>query len=236
MPRILIVDDDVSLAENVKLYLERETFKVDLVHDGEDARLQLKDDIYDLVILDWNLPGITGIEICQGLRAKGNVIPVLMLTANAEIDSKDLGFAVGADDYLTKPFDLRELLARVRALLRRSRSITPSVVLVGDLEIDTAARVVRRGAVEVHLQPREFDVLEYFLRHPGEVVNADTLLLSVWGHDSDSTSESVYICIARLRKKLGMTGKDAAIRTHYGLGYCFTPPSAGIRAAGSDAR
>ena len=227
MPRILIVDDDVDLAENVKLYLEREHFKIDLVHNGDEARLQLKDDIYDLAILDWNLPGASGIELCAGLRAGGRSIAILMLTANAELDSKDLGFAVGADDYLTKPFELRELLARVKALLRRSRQFVPKVIEIGDLSVDLSARTVLCKGELIHLKPLEFDVLEYFLRHPGDLVKPDVLLLSVWGQDNESTVDAVYLCIARLRKKLGMTGANAPIRTHYGLGYCYVPPTAG---------
>lgn len=224
MPRILLVDDDLDLIENIGAYLERETFKVDLAGNTEDARFLLKDDIYDLVVLDWNMPGDSGIDLCRWLRSAQRSTAILMLTANDSIDSKETGFSAGADDYLTKPFEIRELLARVRALLQRPRQLMPKIVDIGDLRINLDMKTVARGETSIHLKPMEFAVLEYFLRHPGELVKPEALLLSVWDQDSESTVDAVYICVGRLRKKLGMTEAGAPIRTQHKLGYVYVPP------------
>lgn len=224
MPRILAVDDDLNILDNVKALLVREGFDVDLCSTAEDAIWQVKQPIYDLYILDWQIPGTSGIELCQSIRRMDSSAAILLLTGMDKIADKTQGFDAGADDYLTKPFQLAELLARVKALLRRApRQIISRVVKLGELEFDLETKQVKKGSEAIHLKPLECKVLEYLVRHPNELIEAQVLLDNVWGQENESTVASVYTTVARLRKKLGLTGADSPIQTSYGMGYRYIP-------------
>lgn len=224
MPRVLAIDDDVNLLDNVRVSLEMEALDVDTASTAEDALWLIKQPVYDLVILDWQIPGTSGIELCQLHRKQGFSTPVMMLTAMDKITDKEIGFNAGADDYLTKPFDIRELIFRVRALLKRaSGKILSNVVLIADLEVNLDTKVISRNSVPIHLKPLEYKVLEYFVRHPSVLIEAQVLLDNVWGQDNDATVSSVYTTVARLRKKLDLTGADSPIQTSYGMGYRYVP-------------
>lgn len=182
------------------LGLERHT--VEHADSGSDAVDLLKVADYDVIVLDWNLPGLTGIEVLKKYRSQGGKAPVLMLTGKGEIRDKEEGFDTGADDYLTKPFDIRELVARIRALLRR-RSVEPSSTLtVRDVELDPVKHRVKKAGKEVHLLPRDFSLLEFFMRHPDDVFSAETLLARVWQFDSEASPEGLRASIRRIRKAI----------------------------------
>ncbi|RZQ63333.1 response regulator transcription factor [Amycolatopsis suaedae] len=220
--RVLVVEDDPTIAESVAARLRAEGHTVDVVHDGPSAVTACADLRPDLVVLDVMLPGFDGLEVCRRIQAE-QPVPVLMLTArDAETDLL-VGLAVGADDYLTKPFSIRELAARVQALLRRvDRSATAagSRIVVGDLEIDQTERRVRRGGVEAHLTPTEFDLLTQLARRPRAVVGRDRLLSDVRGWPDGSGGRAVDSHVKALRRKLG----SDLIRTVHGVGYALEVP------------
>lgn len=224
MKRILLVEDEAGLADIVKVSLKRESFEVEISSTCADAKLQVKIGGFDLIILDWNLPDGTGVELCRMLRAKQTNLPILMLTAMDEIQNKEEGFEAGADDYLTKPFSTRELIARVKALLRRPAVFTAKKTNIGPLSIDLSTRQVLNGQTTVHLKPLEFDLLEFFVMHPGQLISPDVLLHRVWKSESDASIDSVYSCVTRLRKKLGSDKFEFPLRTVHRMGYVFEPP------------
>lgn len=219
MAKILLVDDDAGILLTVKKALESEKYAVDAAPSGSEALDYLKAFEYDLLILDWQLPEMTGIEICKFYRGKHSG-PVLFLTGMSSIEQKVEGFEAGADDYLTKPFHLLELLFRVKALLRRpEKMISEENLTLGDICIDLSAKVVKRGETKIELSPREFEVLEFFIKHPNEIISPDTLLKRVWSSDSEASPHAVYSCLNRLRKNLDPKNKEALIRTVHGYGY-----------------
>jgi DNA-binding response OmpR family regulator len=224
MPKILLAEDDIELAGVVKDWLTREFHVVEWVDDGKDALESLKYYEYDVVVLDWNLPGVTGVEIAKQFRARGGTTPILMLTGRTMVKEKEEGFDTGADDYLTKPFDPRELSARLKALLRRPKGVLSNSLKFGDLELDPRSRRVVRGGNEVQLGPKEFALLEFFMRHPSEVFTSDALLERVWLNESDSSSDTVRVHINRLRNKIDTDGTESLIRTVFKQGYRFHPP------------
>ncbi|MEU4271794.1 response regulator transcription factor [Streptomyces sp. NPDC026092] len=221
-PRVLVVDDDPTVAEVVAGYLERGGFAVDRAADGPSALTAAGARRPDLVVLDLMLPGMDGLEVCRELRRRGPV-PVIMLTARTEEEDRILGLEIGADDYVTKPFSPRELVLRVEAVLRRHTEVRrPGALLrAGDLEVDPAARRAVKGGRQLALTLREFDLLTYFMRHPGEVCDRERLMREVWGWDFGDLS-TVTVHIRRLR---GKVEEDAAnpllIRTVWGVGYRF---------------
>ena len=216
MPTILIVEDTVKLAQNIAAYLEAEQYTVTLAHDGDSGLALAKRGGIDLLILDLNLPGRDGLEICQLLRASGSSVPILMLTARTGTEHTVAGLNTGADDYLGKPFDLTELLARVRALLRREAASKDIVFTVGDVTLDTNTHLVTKGGSPVSLAPKEYALLEYLLRFRGLAQDRTTLIEEVWGEDSELLfSQTVDVHVAYLRRKLG---KDL-IQTVPGTGY-----------------
>lgn len=226
MAKILVVEDDQLLGATVEQSLVQEQHQVDLVRDGVLAMDHLKTIEYDLTVLDWQLPGLSGIDICRRYRSGGGRMPIIMLTAMSKIDNKELGLDSGADDYLTKPFELRELKARIRSLLRRPVQYSGEILQAGLLRLDTKTRQVSRtdsGEV-IHLKPNEYAVLEFFLRHPNEVVSPELLLQRVWNTDSESTASAVYICINRIRKKIDGLSEKQLLTTVHGVGYKFVPP------------
>lgn len=221
MSKLLLVEDDVDAAEMVGDWLRMQNHVVDTVHNGTDAIAYLQGaGQYDLVILDWDLPGLSGIEVCRRFRDMGGTTPILMLTGRAAITSKEEGLDSGADDYLTKPFDMKELSARIRAITRRTGQILlPTAMVVGDLTVNPVSCLVTREGQPIALTPKEYALLEFFARHPNEVFNAEALLERVWSSDSEATPLTVRVCINRLRSKIDVEGKPSLIKNLHGLGY-----------------
>lgn len=223
MAKILLVEDDETLAASIQRSLSSEKHSTDVVHDGLAALEYLEAFVYDLVILDWQLPQIEGVEVCQRYRRKGGQASVLMLTGKQSLDSKEEGFDAGADDYLTKPFETREFLARVRALLRRTGTYTGDVLTAGNVTLDVRNRRVTVSGQKTILRGREADMLELFLRHPNQVLSAETLLARIWDAESEASLDAVYTCMNRLRKKINPADKEALIKTVHGSGYMLEP-------------
>lgn len=202
MTKILVVEDDPEFAMTLVDGLTLERFTVEHSPTGTDAIELLRVAEYDTIILDWNLPGATGIEVLRQFRANGGKTPVLMLTGKSEIEDKEKGFDTGADDYLTKPFHMRELVVRVRALLRRG-SVEPSNVLrVRNIKLDPGKHRVMKGDTEVHILPRDFALLEFLMRNRDDVFSADALISRVWHNDSEASAEGLRSAIRRIRKAL----------------------------------
>ncbi len=220
MAKILVVEDDVDLAAMVVDWLKFEHYSVELVYSGTEGLDRLQSSEYDAIILDWELPGLTGIEICQQFRAEGGITPVVMLTGKDLVSDKLTGLDAGADDYLTKPFNMKELSARLRAVLRRPAGLLDNVLKVGQLELEPTKYLVRKAGVELQLLPKEFSLLEFFMRHPNQVFSADALIQRVWMSDSEATGDAIRTCLKRLRKKLD-DNDDAnpIIQTVHGVGY-----------------
>ncbi len=222
--RILVVEDDGAINTLVKYNLEAEGFLVDVVESGEDAEIALAESPPDLLVLDWMLPGLSGIELCRRIRAgkRARSLPILMLTARGEEGDRIRGLSTGADDYVTKPFSPAELTARIKALLRRS-SLDRLSDKIGwvDIELDREAHSVIRGGRDVKLGPTEFKLLEYFMRSPGRVLSRSQLLDGVWGRDVYVDERTVDVHIGRLRKSLIRGRERDPIRTVRGAGYVF---------------
>jgi DNA-binding response OmpR family regulator len=216
--RILIVEDDRRIAGFVKKGLEESGYHVALAHDGEDGFLDARYNPYDLLVLDLMLPKMDGIEVARILRAAGNTTPILMLTARETEQDRIQGLDIGADDYLTKPFEFGEFLARVRALLRRRSTNRTSIMCVGDLEVDTASRRVYRAGTEVSLSGREYALLEYLVHHTGQVVTRDLLTENVWS-DADVESNVIDVYVGYLRQKIDAPFSQPLIHTVRGVGY-----------------
>jgi len=219
MAKILIVEDELDLAEPIQESLERQHHVVEIVDNGPEALQCLKVYKYDLVILDWMLPGLSGKEIAAQYRSTGGITPIIMLTARSSIEDKEAGFDAGADDYLTKPFHLTELHARVRALLRRPHSMAAKVLEIGGLSLDPIARKVTRNGEEIHLLPKEFSLLEFLMRHPNQVFSAEALIDRVWESDTLALPDTIRTHIKTLRKKIDAAGKPSLIVTVHGIGY-----------------
>jgi two-component system response regulator MprA len=222
--KILVVDDERAVRESLRRALELEGYDVDLAEDGEAALERLGGPSpADAVILDVLMPGIDGLDVCRRLRAGANEVPVLMLTARAEVDSRVAGLDAGADDYLPKPFALAELLARLRALLRRVANGEDSsdVLRFADLEVDLGTREVRRGTRSIELTRTEFSLLELFLRNPRQVLTRSIIFERVWGYDFGPTSNSLDVYIGYLRRKTEDGGAPRLIHTVRGVGYAL---------------
>ena len=217
--RILVVDDDRRLCAVIKRGLLEEAYAVDVAYDGEEGEYFAEVNPYDLIILDIMLPIKNGIEVCQELRAKRINTPILMLTAKDTVEDRVRGLDTGADDYLVKPFAFSELLARVRALLRREGISKSPELRVGDLTLNTLTRQVWRGQKPVELTTKEYVILEYFMRHPNVVVTRTMIEEHAWDYDFDSFSNLVDVYIRRLRRKIDDEGKDSLIQTVRGAGY-----------------
>ena len=221
--RILLVEDEPSAARMMAKGLREQTYAVDVAQDGEGALYQANVNDYDLIILDIMLPGKDGFEVCRELRAAGSPVPVLMVTARDTIDDRVEGLDTGADDYLTKPFDFRELLAHIRALLRRGQSLQPDTIKVDDLEIDTMARQVRRGGRGVYLTAKEYALLEYLARRAGEVVARADIAEHVWDESFDPFSNLIEVYVQRLRRKVDDGHATKLLHTRRGAGYVLSP-------------
>jgi DNA-binding response OmpR family regulator len=220
MPKILLVEDDPDVRRMIEDWLASEGHVCDALSDGSSSFEYLRQIEYDLLILDWNLPGATGIEICTAFRKRGGNTPILFVTGKDAINEKLMGFDAGADDYLTKPFDLRELMARVRALLKRKEAPLPAVLRVRDLELNASIRKVTRAGEELRLKPQEFAVLEFLMRHQNEVFSIEALTSRIWPTDSEVSADTVRIHIMRLRQKIDANNEDRSlIRTVHKVGY-----------------
>lgn len=219
--KILLVEDERKLADTLKRGLELGGYAVDIVADGKKAltRISLHRNDYDVVILDLMLPSMDGHDVCKEIRAKDIAVPILILTARAEIDTKVRLLLSGADDYLVKPFSFSELSARLQALLRRPSHTLPEVLKIDDIELDSGTRRVMRGSVELPLTLKEFGLLEYFMRHPNQVVNREDLLSHLWDFNYVGFSNVVDVHIKNLRRKLGGAESEGLLETIRGIGY-----------------
>ena len=232
-PTVLVAEDEGALITLLRYNLEREGYRVVDAQDGEEALLLAAEEKPDLVLLDWMLPQLSGIEVCRRLRGRQETrnVPIIMLTARGEESDRIRGLDTGADDYLTKPFAMTELLARLRAVLRRIRpSLAEDVIQVGDIEMDRAAHRVRRAGVEVHLGPTEYKLLDHLIQHPGRVFSREQLLDAVWGSDVYVEARTVDVHVGRLRKALNIEGVSDPIRTVRSAGYSLDE-NAAVKAA-----
>ncbi len=222
--RILLVEDDHALVELLTFHLRREEFVVEATADGEDALLIARESPPDLVILDWMIEGVSGIEVCRRLRRLPETanVPIIMLTARTEEADRVRGLETGADDYITKPFSPKELVARVAAVLRRMRpALAGEKLTYADIEMDLVSHRLRRGGAPVSIGPTEFRLLRHFLEHPGRVFSRERLLDSVWGRDSEIELRTVDVHIRRLRKAINVGGQSDLIRTVRSAGYAL---------------
>ena len=220
--KVLIVEDEESISTLLDYNLSREEFETRIAVDGEDALLKTQEFHPDIIILDWMLPKVSGIEVCRRLRQNPDTrnLPIIMLTARSEEADRIRGLETGADDYLTKPFSTAELIARVKAVLRRIRpALVEDVVEHGDLKIDRTAHRVWRGSQEIHLGPTEFRLLDHLIQHPGRVFSREQLLNAVWGSDVFVEVRTVDVHVGRLRKALTKYNHDDPIRTVRAAGY-----------------
>jgi two-component system OmpR family response regulator len=217
--RILVIEDDPTVSQYVKRGLEEHRWSVDLAMDGEEGERRAASDVYDLIVLDMRLPGKSGLDVLQALRARGFERPVLVLTAQDAVDAKVATLRAGADDYVTKPFAFEELLARVEALARRPPALASPVLHLDDLEIDQATRVVRRRGESIELTPKEYTVLEYLARHAGRVMSRTLITEYAWGYHFDPGTNIVDVVINHLRKKVDAGHARKLITTVRGVGY-----------------
>ena len=217
--RLLVVEDEKKVASFIKKGLEEKGYAVDLVSDGKTGLILGLDGVHDLIVLDVNLPRMDGISILQELRRKKVTTPVLLLTVRAAIEDKVLGLDTGADDYLTKPFAFQELLARVRALLRRRAEAESPLLQVADLRLDPATRIVSRGDQEIELTAKEFTLLSYFMRNPGRVLSRTMIAEHVWDYDFDPMTNVIDVYVNYLRKKIEAGQEVKLIHTVRGVGY-----------------
>jgi len=222
MPKVLLVEDDAYLAMLVTDALSASHIDVDFSGDGLEAAEKLKTYEYDVLVLDWELPGLQGIEMLRQFRSRGGTTPTIVITGKRKIDEKGCGFEAGADDYLPKPFNVRELVMRVQALLRRSAGGSDHRLIAGGLILDRQSFTVTLVGEKLDLSRKEFMLLEFFMRRPNCVLSAESLLPGVWGSDADASTETVRTTVGRLRKKLSLTGRLCPLETVHGLGYRFT--------------
>ena len=221
-PRIAVIEDEEALSILLRYNLEAEGYQVVTVANGDEAEIVIRDNVPDLAILDWMLPGVSGIELCRRFRAwpETRQMPIIMLTARGEESERVRGLATGADDYVVKPFSVPELIARVKAMLRRAKpEAVSSLLTAGDIELDRETRRVRRSAREIHLGPTEFRLLEFLMQSPGRVYSRTQLLDNVWGQDIYVDDRTVDVHIGRLRKAINRGKERDPIRTVRGSGY-----------------
>ena len=220
--RILVVDDERAVRDSLRRALELEGYEIELAGDGREALYRLDSDAQpDAIILDVLMPGLDGLEVCKRIRATGNAVPVLMLTARDAVENRVEGLDAGADDYVTKPFALEELLARVRALIRRSTDGTDEKLRFADLELDPGTREVRRAGDPIELTRTEFSLLELFMRNPRQVLTRSIIFERVWGYDFGFASNSLDVYIGYLRRKTELGGRPRLIHTVRGVGYAL---------------
>ncbi len=229
-PHLLLVEDDMALAELVSYHFDKNSFRVTQTPDGEEALLLAREEQPDIILLDWMIENLSGIEVCRRLRRENDTanIPIIMMSARGEEEDRVRGLDIGADDYVTKPFSPRELIARVNAVLRRVRpALAGEALAFADIEMDTTRYKIKRGGETIPLGPTEFRLLRHFLEHPGWVFSRERLLDHVWGHDSDIEIRTVDVHIRRLRKALNAGGRPDIIRTVRSAGYALDNETAG---------
>ncbi len=232
-PSLLLVEDDAALTELLRYTLEREGFDVVHTSDGEEAVFRSREQKFDIAILDWMVPGLSGIEVCRQLRRQRETasLPIIMLTARVDEQDRIRGLDTGADDYITKPFSPRELVARIKAILRRVRpALSGGTLAYGGLEMDTASHRVAREGKALQMGPTEFRLLRHFLEHPARVFSREQLLDAVWGHDVYVELRTVDVHIRRLRKAVNLDGQPDLIRTVRSAGYALDSETAGVAA------
>ncbi|MBS1990546.1 MAG: response regulator transcription factor [Cyanobacteria bacterium SZAS LIN-2] len=224
MAKILLVDDDLRLSEVIDDWLTAEEHVVEYQSSGLGGWEKMSQVDYDVIILDWNLPDTSGPELCRRFRNAGKATPVLLLTGRNQIENKVEGLDSGADDYLTKPFSPKELSARLRALLRRfmARPAAPDVICAGPITLDSKARTVTMANAPVHLLPREFALLEFFMLNPEQVFSANEIMDRVWSEENESSPDTVRVHITKLRSKLAIEGEESPIKTVHRVGYKFS--------------
>jgi len=219
--KILVVEDEHRIAQSIKKGLEQERYTVDVAFTGTDGFDLASTEEYDCIILDLMLPGMDGLTICKHLRANGNHTPILILTAKGQTEDKVNGLNTGADDYVTKPFSFEELLARIRALVRRPKTMASQMITVHDLVLDPQTFEVQRGGVGISLSGKEFTLLEYLMRHPGQTLTKEQIITHVWDYNADILPNTVEVNIRNLRKKIDIPfrRKKPLINTLRGFGY-----------------
>ncbi len=216
---ILVVEDEVKLAQFIELELKFEGYQVSIVHDGLAGLTAARETAPDLIILDWMIPGISGVEVCRRLRQTGDRVPVILLTAKDEIGDRVAGLDAGADDYVVKPFSVEELLARVRANLRRTQEEDPDLLVFEDLSLNRSTREVFRGDRAIELTAKEYDLLEYLISHPRQVLSRDRILEQVWGYDFMGDSNIIEVYVRYLRLKLEANNEKRLVQTVRSVGY-----------------
>lgn len=219
---ILVIEDEIKVAGSIKKGFEDHNYTVEIAFDGAIGKTMALSNIYDAIILDINLPKINGFDICKEIRRENAKIPILMLTALGALQNKETGFDSGADDYLVKPFEFKELLLRLRALLKRSSratSGTASVLRIADLEVNMDTKIVTRGGATINLTAKEFQLLEYFLRNKGRIVSKVDLAEKLWNHTFDTGTNVIEVYVNFLRKKIDKNFSLKLIHTHIGMGY-----------------
>lgn len=223
--RVLVIEDDAEAASYLAKGLKESGYAVDIASDGTDGLFFATHETYDALVVDRMLPRIDGLSIVEAMRKSGSTTPVLILSAISQVGERVRGLRSGGDDYLTKPFAFSELLARLEALLRRGNHMSAETVLrVADLELDLLSRTVRRGGKELNLQPREFSILEYLMRHTGQVVTRTMLLEHVWNYHFDPQTNVIDVHVSRLRQKLDKGFETPLVHTVRGAGYCLRAP------------
>jgi two-component system, OmpR family, manganese sensing response regulator len=229
--RILLIDDEIELTEPLSRLLTKEGYRVDIANDGISGNKLASEGDYDSIVLDWMLPEISGLEICRQLRQQGKTTPVLFLTAKDTIDDRVLGLDAGGDDYLVKPFELRELLARIRALLRRATHLNPettsddaskpTILQVGDLELDSDNQIAYRQGRAIELSEKEIQLLAYLMQYPGQLLTHQQIYQHVWKGEEQPSSNVLAALVRLLRRKIEFDGENALINSVYGKGYRF---------------
>lgn len=217
--RLLLAEDEEDLSKALVAVLKYNNYSVDAVYDGEEALSYIEAGNYDGVILDIMMPKLDGISVLKKVRANGNSIPILLLTAKAEIDDKVEGLDSGADDYLTKPFSMKELLARIRVMTRRQSDTTDSILRYGNISLNRATYILSCGEKEIRLSNKEYQMLEMLLANPGQVISTEQFMEKIWGFDSDAELNVVWVNISYIRKKLASIGASVLIKAIRGLGY-----------------
>ncbi len=218
-PHILLVEDEIKLARFIELELTAEGYQTSVAHDGLTGLSMIREAPPDLLVLDWMLPGMTGIDVCRRLRSTGNKVPVILLTARDDVRDRVDGLDAGADDYLVKPFSIDELMARIRANLRRNQEENPDLLEYEDLSLNRQTREVFRGSRAIELTAKEFDLLEYLISHPRQVITRDQILEKVWGYDFMGDSNIIEVYVRYLRLKLEAQAEKRLVHTVRSVGY-----------------
>jgi len=222
--KVLVVEDDVEMSEMIGNWLAEEHYTVNTCHSGKEGLELMRFYKFDVVVLDWELPEIIGVDVCREFRSKGGGTPILMLTARKNIADKERGFEAGVDDYLTKPFDRVELSARLRSLLRRPPTAIGTTIRKGNFEVDTVAYRVTYKGKEIQLSPLEFRVFEALIKSAGQVLSPDGIIAKVWGDSGTASLETLRSCVKTMRKKTAMDSEISPIKTVHGQGYVFEIP------------